>query len=280
MKFDRSKTFPYPVLRPYSDDYVDAEFQALAEFTIGDTGIKVSCSYRTSSVELHQQIALGAAKYVSIISCRETYFREVLMTNEETLEATLDADSLRGEVEIDAYIVAIKEIKNYGSPDINPEFEKKRFNFLPGEVLAQDETQAIYVERDLFKPISSVFDLVKNDALAGGEWRVSLEQDHVQIQVSPNLKESIDNSRSSTVCKSVLVNSLYFSAVVHAIQRLKEIGEAGEFGELKWAKVMERQIHNHHVDLTNTDAYLIAQKLMKHPLGVLNTYVFSKGGNA
>jgi hypothetical protein len=36
MKFDRSKTFPYPVLRPYSDDYVDAEFQALAEFEIKD----------------------------------------------------------------------------------------------------------------------------------------------------------------------------------------------------------------------------------------------------
>lgn len=277
MKFDRSKTFPYPVLRPYSDDYVDAEFQALTEFVIDDEGIRAKSSYQTSSFELQQQIALGTARYVSIISCRETYFRQVFSTGDEFHEEILDADALRGEVVIEAYIVAVKPIKNYGSPDINPEFGKKRFNFSPGEILAQEETHAIYIERDLFRPISSVFELVKNESLATGEWRVSLEQDNVQIQVNPLLKENIDNSRSGTICKSVLINSLFFSAVVHAIQQLKE---SGDFEELKWARVMERQIHNHHIELATTDAYVIAQKLMKHPLSVLNTYVFSKVENA
>lgn len=273
MKFDRSKTFPYPVLRPYSDDYVDAEFQGFAEFSIGDDGIDVDCMYQTSSTELQQQIALGSAKFVSIISCRETYFRHVITTAENSAKAKLDANSLRGEVSIDAYIVATKDIKNFGSPDINSEFGKKRFNFSPGEILAQDETQAIFVDRDLFKPISSVFELVRSEVLSGGEWRVSLEQDNVRIEVSAGMKEAIDNSRSTNLCKSVLLNSIYFSAVVHAIQRLKD---DGDFEDYKWAKVMERQIHNHHIDLVNTDAYVIAQKLMKQPLTVLNTYIFSK----
>lgn len=276
MKFDRSKTFPYPVLRPYSDDYVDVEFQAFAEFVIEDKKLRIRCSYLTSSVELQQQIALGKAKYVSVISCRETYFRQVVSTMADFVEAELDADSMKGEVIVDAYIVATKDIKNYGSPDINKEFGKKRFDFAPGEILAQDETQCVYVDRDLFKPISSVFDLVKNDSLTGGEWRVSLEQDQVQIEVSSPMKEAIDNSRSSNVCKSVLINSIYFSAVVHTIQKLKD-DEAYE--NLKWAGVMTRQIHNHHIDLTSTDAYVVAQKLMKHPLSVLNAYVFSKVDN-
>jgi hypothetical protein len=43
---------------------------------------------------------------------------------------------------------------------------------------------------------------------------------------------------------------------------------------------MERQIHNNHLNLVSTDAYIIAQKLMKHPLSILNTYVFSRGENA
>lgn len=272
MKFDRSKTFPYPVLRPYSDDYVDVEFQALAEFMIDGNEIKVHCSYLTSSVELQQQIALGAAKYVSIISCRETYFRHVITTDKPLIDEKIDAGSLKGEVAVDAYIVATKSIKNYGSPDINKEFGKKRFDFSPGEILAQDETLCIYVDRDLFKPISSVYELVKNDSLTGGEWRISLEQDQVRIEVSGPMKEAIDNSRSSNLGKSVLINSLYFSAVVHTIQRLKE---GGEYGDLRWAKVMERQIHNHHIDIDNTDAYIIAQKLMKNPLSILNLYVFS-----
>jgi hypothetical protein len=273
MKFDRYKAFPYPVLRPYSDDYVDAEFQALAEFVIDETGIRIQCSYQTSSIELQQLITLGHAKYVSIVSCRETYFRRVFTTDQLSLEALLDADSLKGEVVVDAYIVASKGIKNFGSPDINSEFGKKRFDFKPGEILAQDETQAIYVDRDLFRPVSSVIHLVKNETLSGGEWRVSLEQDHIRIEVSGPMKESIDNSRSSNVGKSVLINSLYFSTVVHAISRLKE-GDALE--DMKWAKVMKMQIHNHHLELESTDAYVIAQKLMKHPLSVLHTYVFAK----
>jgi len=31
MKFDRYKAFPYPVLRPYSDDYIDIDFQTNVE---------------------------------------------------------------------------------------------------------------------------------------------------------------------------------------------------------------------------------------------------------
>jgi hypothetical protein len=272
MKFDRYKTFPYPVLRPHSDDYVDAEFQALAEFEIQESKIHVRCSYRTSSNELQQQIALGFAKYISIVSCRETYFRYIFNTDKEIAEEDFNAESLRGEVLIESYIVAVKKINNYGSPDINPEFGKKRFNFNLGEILAQDETQAVYFDRDLFKPISSIFELVKNESLSGGEWRIGLESNNVQIEVSPAMKESIDASRNSTPCKAILINSLYYSAVVHAIQRLKDGNECEDF---KWVRVFEQQIHNFHIDLSSTDAYIIAQKLMKHPLGVLKAHVFS-----
>lgn len=276
MKFDRSKTFPYPVLRPYSDDYTEAEFQAQAEFAITQGAIEVSCTYITSSDELAKQVTLGKAKYVSVISCRETYFRKVISCVERAVTISLDPDSLRGEVDVDSYIVAVCEINGFVSPDINKEFGKSVFDFTPGQILAQEETHCIFVDRELFKPLSSVFELVKNDSLTGGEWRASLDQDHVQIEVSGAMKESIDNARSSSLSKSVLINSIYFSAVVHAIQRMKD---GAEYGETKWARVIQRQLHNQHLDLNAIDAYILAQKLMKHPLGVLNTYVFAKAAN-
>lgn len=276
MKFDRSKTYPYPVLRPYSDDYTDVEFQALAEFSITHDSIEVTCTYITSSEELAEQVTLENAMYVSVISCRQTYFRKVIRTSERAITLTLDPDSVRGEVDVDSYIVAVKEIDGFTSPDINKEFGKTVFLFEPGQILAQEETHCIFVDRELFKPLSSVFEMVKNESLTGGEWRVSLDQDHVQIEVSAAMKESIDNARSSTVSKSVLINSIYFSAVVHAIQRMKD---GADHGETKWASVIKRQLHNQHLDLETVDAYILAQKLMKHPLGVLNTYVFAKAAN-
>jgi hypothetical protein len=273
MKFDKSKTFPYPVLRPYSDDYCDCEFQATADFDVIQDKVVIKCTYETSSTELKQQIALGFAKYVSVLSCRETYFRIVLKTEKENVEQEINTEQLRGEVTVESYIVAIKEIRDFSSPDINAEFGMKRFHFNPGEILAQDETQSVYIERDLFKPISSVFELVKKTNLSGGEWRVSLEQDNVQIEVSPEMKESIDSSRNNTASKVVLLNSIYFAAVVQAVQRLKD---GNDFGDLKWSRVMQHQIHNQHLDLITTDAYIVSQKLMKHPLGILTKHVFSK----
>lgn len=271
MKFDRQKTFPYPVLRPFSDDYLDVEFQTNTEFIIAGNEITLQCSFLTSSEELLREIEKGYAKFVSIVSCRDTYFRKVIKTDEKNISIKLDADALRGEVLVDSYIVAVKDISGFQSQDINPEFGQEAFFFISGQILAQDETSAIYIDRELFRPLSSVFELVKNEQLTGGKWKVGVEQDNVQIEVSAEMKESIDSARNSKLSRAVLINSLYFSAVTHAIQMLKDVKD---FGDLKWARVMHRQIHNKGLDIDSHEAYVIAQELMKHPLSVLRTNVF------
>jgi len=276
MKFDRSKTFPYPVLRPYSDDYIDGEFQAITEFAIDDTSISVKCSYQTSSIELLRLVELGCAKFASIISCRETYYRRTFLSDKESLSTELPFDAVRGEVVTESYIVATTDIKGYSSPDINSEFGQKRFDFVAGQILAQDDTTVVYIDRELFQPVSVVLELVSNESLVSGDWRVDLDQNHIQIQVNPSMKESIDNSRSTAQCKSVLMNSIYFGAVVHAIQALKD--EDTE-SDLRWVCVFKRQIHNNGLSLANDDSYVIAQRLMKSPLNLLNTYFFTKVEN-
>jgi hypothetical protein len=273
MKFDHTKTFPYPVLRPHSDDYMESEFQAIAEFEIQGNDIKVNLSYHVSSSELLKMLDDGLAKYVSVISCRDTYYRNVIITEKSQHSESIDGSSLRGKVITDSYVVAIDNIKNYSFSDINPEFGKTFFDFRPGEIMAQEETQVLFIERDLFTPVSSVFQLVKNQSLNGGEWRVSLDQDNVQIEVSSEMKENIDNKRSNSSCRAILLNSIYFSAACHAIQQLKD--DDG-YNDYKWARVITQQMHNSHIDLNTLDAYIITQKLMKNPLSILNSYIFSK----
>lgn len=271
MKFDRTKAFPYPVLRPYSDDYVDVEFQTTVDFAISGESIDANISFALSSDEIHNEIDKGNAAFVCIVSCRDTYFRKVLRTDNGKIEHQFDPGSMRGEVRVDPYIVALKDIYGFASPDINHEFGKDAFSFTPGDVLAQDETQVFYIDRDLFKPLTSVFDLVKSESLGGGEWKVSLEEDHVQIEVSPQMKESIDNARNDKPKQVVLLNSLYYPAVIQALQRLKE--NAGDYEEKRWAKVIKMQLHNAGWALEKHEPYLLAQRLMKHPMVILETYV-------
>lgn len=274
MKFDKNKTFPYPVLRPYCDDYVDVEFQTTVEFILDKDTVAVDITYALSSDAVLEEIKKGNAKYVSVVSCRETYFREVLSSHSGKISSSFAAGTLRGEVRVDPYIIVSKKITGFKSEDINKEFGSDAFNFVPGDVLAQDETQVFYIERDLFKPISSVFELVKNETLSGGEWLVSFEDDHVQIEVSTQMKSSIDNARNVKANQVILLNSLYFSAVVQALQRLKDGGEDYELN--RWAQIIKRQLHNAGWDLSTTEPYILAQRLMKQPLKLLETYVFGE----
>lgn len=184
---------------------------------------------------------------------------------------------LRGEVRVNPYVVVKKDIKKFVSPDINSEFGDGPFSFVVGDILAQDETQVFYIDRDLFKPVTSVFELVKQEGKTEGEWSIAFDGDHVQIEVSPKLKESIDNARNDKSKRVVLVNSIYFAAVMQAIQKLKDEESRATYGDKKWAQVIIAQAHNKGCDMNAHDAYLIAERLMQQPIKLLETYVL-KGG--
>lgn len=273
MKFDRNKAFPYPVLRPYSDDYRDVEFQSTVEFTIAKEHIKVEIDYAISAYEIINEIVNGNAEYVSMISCRDTYFQSVLSSKDKKVKADFDIGALRGEVNVNTYVVVKKDIPHFKCIDINSEFGPGPFKFVEGDILAQDEAQIFYIDRDLFKPITSVFDLVKKDDLSDGIWTVDFSEEHIQIQFSPNMKAAIDDARNNFKNKVVLLNSIYFAAVMQAIQKLKD--EPSVHEEKKWANVILRQAHNMGCDIQgNDDAYLIAERLMKEPFKRLYTSVF------
>lgn len=277
MKFDKNKAFPYPVLRPYSDDYLDVEFQATVEFTVGKEKIKVNIGYAISSDEIVNEIKSGNAEYIATISCRDTYFQSVLTSTTNSAEAEFDIGELRGEVRVNPYVVVKKDIQSFTSADINSEFGCGPFRFFVGDILAQDDTQVFYIDRDLFKPITSVFDLVKKDEQSEGIWTVSFDEEHIQIEVGPKMKECIDSARNTKENRAILINSIYFAAVMQAIQKLKDADTRSTYEERKWAKVILGQAHNKGCDIDGHDAYLIAERLMQQPIKLLESYVF-KGG--
>ncbi len=264
MKYDRQKAFPYPVLRPESDDYRDVEFQTTVEFAVGNEKVRANITYAISSEKIAEEITKSNADFVCIVSCRDTYFRAVLSSSHCKIEAEFNIGDLRGEVRVDPYVVVRKKIIAFLSPNINPEFGSGPFTFNPGDILAQDEPQVFYIDREMFKPVTSVFELVKKDNLSDKEWTIGFEEDHIQIEVSPSMKETIDDARNAKGNRAILLNSIYFGAVMQTIQKLKTSAE--EFEGRKWAEVISKKAHNEGCDLENQDAYLITQQLMRYPL--------------
>ena len=71
-----------------------------------------------------------------------------------------------------------------------------------------------------------------------------------------------------------MINSIYFAAIMEAIQKLKE--DEGTYSERRWAQVIKQQCHNAAIDFTTHDAYAIAQRLLRTPLELLNRYAFQE----
>lgn len=275
MKYDEYKAFPYPVLRLNSDDYLDCDFQTTVNFSTEKQMILVDVSFAISSPEILEQVELGNAEFVAMVSCRDTYFQHMIRTNERKTQASFAMGDLKGAVVVNPYVIVKNQIKNYTSPDINPEFGIEAFIFNEGDVLAQDQAEFFYFDQESFKPITSLFDFVYRDNQPDGEWGIDFDSDHIQIVLSKKTKETIDNARASNFKnKVILMNSIYFSAVMQAVQKIQHPDKAYE--DKKWAKVFEKNAHNKNCNLENDDAYVIAQTLLQYPLKRMNEYVFKE----
>lgn len=274
MKFDSQKAFPYPVLRPHNDDYLDSDIQTTAEFIVDHDHkkVKLEASVAVSSEALLELIENEQAYYSINISCRSTFFRSSLKTTENFVEAEFNYGDFRDEVEVTCFVIASQNIDEFLPEDLNPEFGTTPIKLDKGDVLALDEPQVSYFDRDSFKPLSSIFSLVKSNNRNDNEFRVELEGDDILISVSSATKEMIDIARGIRPHLAVLMNSLYFSALVEAITQLVQ---SDEYEHKKWANVLKRKIHNtENIDLDKDPAYVIAQELLKLPLVQLKSYVF------
>jgi hypothetical protein len=276
MQFDPQRAFPYPVLRPQVDDYVDGEFQAFVESSQSQDmqDLALQAKFQLSVPEIMKCIESGQAEFVLVVSCRETFYRERFSTESTELKVSLPSGHIRGKVEFHSYIVAKSSIKNFSSKWINPEFGSGPFSFEQASVLAVDRPQEIFIDREAFKPVSSIFELVKSENIPEQEWRLSFTDNKVQIRLHPAMKEKIDNFRTDRRNKAILINSLYFSAVMQCLSMMKS-GEG--YDEQRWAKIIEQQCSRAGIDLQKEEEYSAAQKLLLYPLTIFETYLLNGG---
>lgn len=275
MQFDTLRAFPYPVLRPDVDDYTHGDIQVIVDFIPSEEGqdITAKVSFILSVPEIEELVTSGKARYASVFACRDTYYRKIEQRDHADFEVKFASGHLRGEVQVYSYVTAVEPIAGFECSLINPEFGDGPFSFEVGSVLAVDRPQVVYIDRDVFRPLTSIFVLMKDDNLVGPEWRIDASGDKVCIRVSDEFKKKIDAARNSNASRAILFNSIYFSAVMHCVSLL-QVDDAPDY---RWANIMRQKAHNAGIDLDEHAAYLVAERLLQFPLRLVDTYIFSKG---
>lgn len=274
MQFEYQKAFPHPVLRSDIDDYVDADFQASIQFEIApEEKIKATINMVCSVVEIEDLISSKRAEYLVVFECKDTFTRVVARSFETEFEYMFEAGSVRGEVTASAYIVAVDELKTFRSAQLNPEFGDGNISFPKSSVLAIEVPSAVFIDRELFKPTSSLFELVQSEGLTGTMWKLQTEQDRVQIAVSPAIKAKLDGFRSNKKNKAILLNSIYFAAVMECVHLLQ--AEEEDNDGHRWRRTIRQRCSNLGISLKTESSHEVAQKLMSDPFGRFDAYLLS-----
>ena len=85
------------------------------------------------------------------------------------------------------------------------------------------------------------------------------------------MKERIDIARNSRQNRAILINSLYFAAVMQCVRYLKE----GEHENQRWVEIFNNSA-TIITSLCESPEYIVAQTLLKGPLALLDAYVFQE----
>ena len=276
MRAYTQKSFPYPVIRDTHDDYINETFEIKPSFELSmdNKNAKFLLNYSLSSAAIKRQIADGNACYLTVFSCRETFYHKVFESSEASNNIVdINIDEIHGKLEVESFVY-IKNDLTIESKNINPEylpkdiFSDSKFSYLAGSIIAQSKVYKFNFVPDIFNFSTSLFRLELDSELPDGEWLVDTSQDRIIIKAASNIIEIEQNLTNHDKGKSVLVNSIYFSTVMHATSELLNTSSLAD--EVHWAKVFEQRMDI--LNIPDTDpVYKIASKLMSWPLSDLET---------
>jgi len=273
MQFDTNRAFPYPVLRTDVDDYTKGQFQTAIIFEEVDGGANIEMDVFSSMnvPEIKAEIEKGNAEYLYLLACRDTFTRYSVSTKDTKFKRKFAAGHLRGQVKVYKVISVKKPIKGFSCKSINKEFGGGSFDFEPGEILAYDSPTVVYLEPESFKPIVSIFEIAPNDSLDKYDLQFFTQDDRIKIEMSPYFKERVGRARNDHTRMAVLFNSIYFHAVVDALDKLRAEPE----GDQRWKKVILHRLND--IDKTVEDLELeglfnIANELLNKPLSRIDEF--------
>ena len=174
MKFDSSKAWPHPVLRPssYSDDYPNAEFEVEVEVkrTKQSTAVEVIADFELSEPSLIRLLEEKKAEFALLVRSPKTHVRQLLQSCQPNFYQAFPSGALAGRVEFSPYLVCVQKLSGFKSDGWHPDFAGMKFDIDPGTVLAEDVPKDYWVDTADEAPLGSIFGHKCNPDLPGGHW--------------------------------------------------------------------------------------------------------------
>ena len=229
-----------------------------------------NCSVR----EIRDLVASGDAAYWLKIACRSTFYSKMYEVSPAG-ELVLDGHDLRDLVEFSGFIIGNKK-SILQSEKVNPEFGYKSFDVSNGQVLAQGLPKIYVTDKEVWKPISSIFEYRRDDDLKDGEYYIDLDADSgiIEIFATDSQCQAFKDFEKTKEGKAILLNTVFFVAVSKMIETLQD--KSDEYADRKWARILHAKAASKNINLNERKSLLATHRILGRPLRALTASILDK----
>lgn len=272
-----NRLYTYPVLSAEKDDYKTSEFEVTVSSENSTvTNFDLHFMFRLTNKEIRQLMLFDkSAEYVVHIECPTTSYRTTIKGDVRgEISYQIPYKMLNGKVEIVAFVLATKEIKNFSSPDWNEDFEGLTFDIPKGGILAYenlDDYMIIKDDQDLMRA-SSIFSVYKRNTDEMRPAVIELNSDKIKIGLCTK-EYNLYNKYAGMEGTRQLVNALVvLPALVYVFEELRQEDGEDTYKEKVWYMSLAKAYRKKGIDLREVlldeskTSYECAQEAMDLPL--------------
>lgn len=275
MKLDNRRLYTYPVLADGRDDYKTCKFIADVAPSFDEANnLRLEIFCQTDCAEINRLIASGDAEYLLHVECPSTIYREVTARSVENFSCTIPLDCVKKEVDVTAFVVLRRDVKNFFCDDWNEDFSGLDFSLTKGSVLAYQNFQPLILPDDanIFKNVASIFSVYKKIVDDNDPFDIDLRFDKIKIGL--NAKDYVVYRRhcANPTMQPILNAMIILPALVFVFEELKQLNAVDNYSSKHWFLSLKAAYRRRKIDLAeyllreeNTSLKL-AQETMDLPL--------------
>lgn len=268
------RSYPYPILRKESDDYM-AEIFSVAwrdlPTSAGDKTCKLVFYITNTCDYLKNLISEGKAAYALKIVCQNTLYRDFVSFNTEEYTYLLPFSKILNSVIITPYIVAMEDLAEYQCDSFHPDYSGEKFSISVGDPLGIGNTICIDAptENEANKTPESIIKYIfvekENNTID-----VDFSSDVIYIRI-PKTMQSIVSLNTPRIMwadpTKILLSMIVIPALTQVLSQTfsPEFETAGEEEEdtvdhnnnLQWFRVLKIALFKHNLIEIGDDGMII-----------------------
>ena len=262
--------FPYPVLYPNSEDYVEGCDFRISEFNNifeDDSEIITHIKYDLDCDFLEGLIEEGKAVVVAYIkSPNSSYRTNVYFDEGNEKDVKINKSMISHKINIKPYIIARTPINNYKSNLFNKEFfGEESFEINKGDILAYEEQYDIIIDDiDELKSCASIF-TIRLDEKSKESLKVDYHDQKINIIMNNDTYKTYRDLRERSEIRVFLSGIVVFPALVEVIEAMKrEINDGTEnIEDKRWYLSLEKQLKRKDIKLSgNESSVFVANEII------------------